>query len=597
NLSTNTNHDIKRGLNYCHQSTHKQSDTQKAQSERDRDSSSSRLSLFPAISFKQKKKKQTLLFSSCDLFSFHSSMHHSSTAVSGELIKPPPSTAPLQPLLDLITNVLSLLLLSSLTVRSFIGKWQILRSKLFSLHSSLSFLSESPHWSQNPLLHTLLPSLLSNLQRLNSLLHQCSAPSFSGGKLLMHSDLDIASSSLSTHISDLDLLLRSGVLHQNAIVLSLPAPTSDKDDIAFFIRDLFTRLQIGGAEFKKKSLESLLQLLTDSEKSARIIAKEGNVGYLVTLLDLHHHPLIREHALAAVSLLTLSSVDSRKTVFEEGGLGPLLRLLETGSPPLKTRAAVAIEAITADPETAWAISAYGGVTVLIEACRSGSLEVQEHIAGAISNIAAVEDIRTMLAEEGAVPVLIPLLTSCSSSVLSSSTGFIIQLGEFVKHGNVILQQISSSLLAKLTISDGNKRAISDCLISLIKLMESPKPAGLQEAATEAAKLLLTVRSNRKELMRDEKSVIRLVLMLDPRNERMVAKELPVMVVAAILSGGNNPARTKLISLGADRHLQSLEELEVSGAKKTLQRLAAGNRLKSMKAAIVEDLERVPSTFD
>uniref|UniRef100_A0A1J3GMD1 Vacuolar protein 8 n=1 Tax=Noccaea caerulescens TaxID=107243 RepID=A0A1J3GMD1_NOCCA len=571
-------------------------------------------------------------------------MHHSSAAVSGELTKPPPSTAPLQPLLDLITNVLSLLLLSSLTVRSFIGKWQILRSKLFSLHSSLSSLSESPHWSENPLLHTLLPSLLSNLQRLNSLSHQCSSASFSGGKLLMQSDLDIASSSLSTHISDLDLLLRSGVLHQNAIVLSLPASTSDKDDIAFFIRDLFTRLQIGGAEFKKKSLESLLQLLTDSEKSARIVAKEGNVGYLVTLLDLHHHPLIREHALAAVSLLTSSSVDSRKTVYEEGGLGPLLRLLETGSPPLKTRAAVAIEAITVDPETAWAISAYGGVTVLIEACRSGSIEVQEHTAGAISNIAAVDDIRTMLAEEGAVPVLLPFLISGSTSlqekaanfisllsssgeyfrdlivrerglqilihlvqassnpdtiehallaltqlsaidsvarVLSSSTGFIIQLGEFVKHGNVIVQQISSSLLSKLTISDGNKRAIADCLGSLIRLMESPKPAGLQEAATEAAKLLLTVRSNRKELIRDEKSVIRLVQMLDPRNERMVAKELPVIIVAAILSGGNNAARTKLMSLGADRHLQSLEEMEVSGAKKTLQRLAAGNRLKSI----------------
>ncbi|VYS52128.1 unnamed protein product [Arabidopsis thaliana] len=571
-------------------------------------------------------------------------MHPSSAAVSGELTKPP--TAPLQPLVDLITNVLSLLLLSSLTVRSFIGRWQILRSKLFTLNSSLSSLSESPHWSQNPLLHTLLPSLLSNLQRLSSLSDQCSSASFSGGKLLMQSDLDIASSSLSTHISDLDLLLRSGVLHQqNAIVLSLPPPTSDKDDIAFFIRDLFTRLQIGGAEFKKKSLESLLQLLTDNEKSARIIAKEGNVGYLVTLLDLHHHPLIREHALAAVSLLTSSSADSRKTVFEQGGLGPLLRLLETGSPPLKTRAAIAIEAITADPATAWAISAYGGVTVLIEACRSGSKQVQEHIAGAISNIAAVEEIRTTLAEEGAIPVLIQLLISGSSSVqektanfislisssgeyyrdlivrergglqilihlvqessnpdtiehcllalsqisametvsrvLSSSTRFIIRLGELIKHGNVILQQISTSLLSNLTISDGNKRAVADCLSSLIRLMESPKPAGLQEAATEAAKSLLTVRSNRKELMRDEKSVIRLVQMLDPRNERMNNKELPVMVVTAILSGGSYAARTKLIGLGADHYLQSLEEMEVPGAKKAVQRLAAGNRLKSI----------------
>lgn len=71
---------------------------------------------------------------------------------------------------------------------------------------------------------------------------------------MMQRDLDMASSFLSTHISDLDLLLRSGVFHQNTIVLSLPNPTSDKDNIAFFIRDLFTRIQIGGTEFKKKRL-------------------------------------------------------------------------------------------------------------------------------------------------------------------------------------------------------------------------------------------------------------------------------------------------------------------------------------------------------
>nr|POF27086.1 hypothetical protein CFP56_28919 [Quercus suber] len=41
-------------------------------------------------------------------------------------------------------------------------------------------------------------------------------------------------------------------------------------------------------------------------------------------------------------------------------------------------------------------------------------------------------------------------------------------------------------------------------------MESPKPVGLQESAAEALVSLLTVRSNRKELARDEKSVMRLM---------------------------------------------------------------------------------------
>ncbi|CAN6801868.1 hypothetical protein Bca4012_076224 [Brassica carinata] len=44
---------------------------------------------------------------------------------------------------------------------------------------------------------------------------------------------------------------------------------------------------------------------------------------------------------------------------------------------------------------------------------------------------------------------------------------------------------------------GNKRAISDCLRLLVRLMESPKSAGLQEVATEAPKSLLTVGLNQK----------------------------------------------------------------------------------------------------
>ncbi|KAF5746112.1 ARM repeat superfamily protein [Tripterygium wilfordii] len=565
------------------------------------------------------------------------------TTTANTLPSPPPSSGQPQTLLDLITGVLSALLLSSLSVGSFVGRWQVIRSKLSSLQSSLSSLSESPHWSQNPLLHTLLPSILSTLQRLHSLAEQCTLSSFAGGKLLMQSDLDSASSSLSNHLHDLDLLLRSGVLHQStAIVLSQPGPDSAKEDLGFFIRDLFTRLQIGGVEYKKKALESLLQLLKGDEKSAGVVAKEGNVGYLVSLLDVNSHPLIRELAVLAVSLLASSSDESRKIVFEEGGLGPLLRILETGSMVLKENSAIAVEALTADPENAWAISAYSGVSVLTEACRSGSQATQTHAVGALRNVAPVEDIKMALAEEGAVPVLLHILDTgtnaaqeragnciavlassgeyfrsqiiqerglqrlmhliqeLSSSdtiehilraisflsvsdsvarVLSSSTIFIIQLSEFIKHGHIFLQQIAASLLANLSISDGNKRSIPSCMGSLVKLMESPKPAGLQEAATNALVSLLTVRSNRKELVRDEKSVTRLVQMLDPTNE-LIIKKFPVMVAAAILSGGSQGCRKRLMAAGAYRHLQKLAEMEIAGAKKALQRLSP-NKLRSI----------------
>ncbi|XP_059661926.1 vacuolar protein 8 [Cornus florida] len=555
----------------------------------------------------------------------------------------PPSPPPQPQTLDHINHLLSDLLPSSLSITSFTGRWRLLHSKLCSLKSSVSEIVDSPQWSENPLVQTLLPNLLSTLQRIQTLSHQCSDPSYNVGKLLMQSDLDMATSWLSKHIQDIDLLHRSGVLRQsNAIVLSQPGPGSAKEDLGFFIRDLFTRLQIGGTEFKKKAMEHLLQLLADDEKSATLVAKEGNVGYLIRLLDLSANPLVREQAATAVSILATASDQSRKCVFEDGGLGPLLKIIESGSTAMKEKAAMAVEAITGDPDNAWAISAYGGVPVLIEVCRSGSLAAQSHAVGAIRNVATVEDIRNALGEEGVVPVLVQLLVSGTDSarekaanciailassgeyfralilqerglqrllqllhdssssdtlehvlraifilsnsestatILSCSTSFIIQIAELVKHGNILVQQISASLLANLSISDGNKRAISSCMGSLVKLMESSKPDGLQEVAARALVSLLTVRSNRKDLVRDEKSLMRLVQMLDPKIE-VVSKKFPVSVIGAIMAGGSEGCRKRLVVAGAQLQLQRLAETEVAGAKKALQRLS-GNRLRSI----------------
>ncbi|KAK4437386.1 hypothetical protein Salat_0072500 [Sesamum alatum] len=558
---------------------------------------------------------------------------------------PQPATAPPSPSesLEEITQLLSHLLPSTLSITCFASRWQVLRSKLASLKSLLSEISDSPHWSENPLLPPLLPALLSTLRRVQTLCQHCSDASFSRGKLLMQSDLDMAAGWLSKQINDLELLLRSGVLHQStAIVLSRPNPSSSKEELTFFIKDLFTRLQIGGLEFKRKGLESLIQLLSEDDKSAALVAKEGNVSCLISLLDLNAHDSLRELAVHAVSLLVSAGDLPRKIVFEEGALGSLLRIIECSSAPIKEKAAMAVESITADADNAWAISAYGGVPILIELCKSGSLTSQAHAIGAIRNVCPVEDIRVALAEEGAVPVLIQLLASGSASaqgkaancisilastseyfrnlllqekglqrllhlfhecptadtlehvlsaicslsasdtsyrVLSGSTMFIIRIAELIKHGNLRLQHISASLLAKLSITDSNKIAIAGCMGSLLKLMESVKPDAMQEVATKALVSLLSVKANRKELVRDEKNLIRLVQMLDSKND-VVSKKFPVAVVAAIMAGGSQGCRKKLIAAGVYGHLQRLAEMDVAGAKKALHRLS-GNRLTSI----------------
>ncbi|KVI02046.1 protein CELLULOSE SYNTHASE INTERACTIVE 1-like [Cynara cardunculus var. scolymus] len=550
---------------------------------------------------------------------------------------PPPSSAHT---LNQTTALLSILLPATFSVKSFIARWQVIRSKLAILKSSLYDISESTHWSENPLLQTLLPGLLSTLRRIQTLCDQCTDSNCTAGKLLMQSDLDMAAGWLSKQLDDLDLLIRSGVLCQStAIVLSQPAPGSSIEDLGFFIRDLFTRLQIGGVEFKRKAMECLLQLLVDDENAVTVVASEGNIRYLVHLLDVDDH---REQAVSAVSLLACASEHSRKTVFEEGGLGPLLRILEFGSISSKEKASVAIEAITGDIHNAWAISAYGGVPILLDVCRSGSLTAQSHAIGAIRNVASAEDIRSCLCEEDAVAVIVQLLVSGSAAaqekaanciaivtssskyfgtlliqekglerllhllhrssnpdtleyvlrsihslstsdsvcrLLSSSSTFIIQIAELIDHGNLTLQQISASILAKLFINDCNKRAVAGCMGSLVKLMEFVKPVGLQEAAMQALTSLLTVKQNRSYFTKDEKSMTSLVQMLDPLTES-VPKKFPVAVVYALMAGGSNSRRKRLVDAGAHNYLQLLSEMEVVGAKKALQRLS-GSRLKSI----------------
>uniref|UniRef100_A0A3Q7HB12 Uncharacterized protein n=1 Tax=Solanum lycopersicum TaxID=4081 RepID=A0A3Q7HB12_SOLLC len=513
-------------------------------------------------------------------------MHHTA--------EPPPQQPSTAQTLDQINKLLSHLLPFSLSIKSFTSRWQVLRSKLATVKSLLTEISDSPHWSENELLPTLLPNLLSTLVRVQTLCEECSDPEKTPGKLLMQSDLDMASGWLSKQIHHLDLLCRSGVLRQStAIVLSHPSSNSTKDDLVLYIRDVFTRIQIGGVEFKRKALESLIQLLSEDEKSAGLVAKEGQVGYLINLLDLNTDPSIREQAVLAVSMLVSMSEQARKCVFEEGALGPLLRIIESGSVTMKERAVLAVECITNDPENAWAISAYGGVSVLLDLCKSGSIAAQLHGVGAIKNVSTNEDVRIALAEEGAIPVLLQLMVSGKPSAQEKAANCIAILassGEYYR--DLLIQEKGLQRLVHLLHESSSSDTLEYVLRptftiqlaelikgSLVKLMESAKPDGLQEVAANALVSLLAVKSNRKELVKDEKSVMKLVQMLDSKNDA-VSKKFPVAVVAAIMAGGSQGCRKRLVEAGAYGHLQKLAEAEVVGAKKALQRLS-GNRLKSI----------------
>ncbi|KAJ6829099.1 uncharacterized protein M6B38_359835 [Iris pallida] len=572
-------------------------------------------------------------------------------------MSPPPesTTTPQSPseALELILHhLLPLLLVSSLSVKSFLSRWRTVHSHLSSLHSSLSQLQ--PAANPNPLLSDLLlnklPPLLLSLVPLSS---RCLDPSLPSGKLHLQSDLDIAISSLSQSLHHLTLLLlptqssSSSSSSDAAIVLSLPsASSSSRADLLLFLRDVFTRLQIGTADLKQSALDSLLQLFScSSEESAKIsllLADHCDLSVLVRLLDPSHPSLLRHHAASLLALLSSSSDPSRKALFEHGALGPLLRLLESGSNAVKEQAAAAVCSITSDPSNAWAVSAYGGVPALVAACRSGgSPAVRALAAGSLRNVCSVEDVRLAMVEEGAVAVLVDLLAtgnvlakknaalcvwslaaegddgvrvdifregglerlmrlvgeaadpeimehalrailalSASASVaraIASMPDFFIQLADLIRIGHSSIQQVAACLVSVVSPGDEVRRSMAGSLPALVKMLEYPKPATAQEMAANALTTLLTVRSNRKELAKEEKSIRRLVQMLDPRREE-VCKRYPVSVVLVLSASGG--CRRKLADAGACQYLQKLVETDVPGAKKALQRIT-GNRLKSL----------------
>ncbi|KAH9313705.1 hypothetical protein KI387_022332 [Taxus chinensis] len=541
--------------------------------------------------------------------------------------------------LAVIEQLLPLLLITCSQIKVFIGRWQIIRTRLDALKVCITDVSESPHWTENELLTDLLPGVHATLLQTRELTRRCTDGSYNG-KLLMQSDLDVVATKIKLHVHDLDLLIKTGVLKQsNAIVLAQPGPGAGREEVCLFARDLFARVQIGHTDFKRKALESLVLLLTEDPKNALLVAQEGDMACLVHVLECSSNAL---KDLAVVAVAVLAQTDGcRHGLVVEGALGPLVRMLETGGSACKEKAAVAIEGFTRDGENAWALAAYGGVPALIEVCRTGATGARAPAAGALRNVAGVEEIRKAMAEEGAIAVLLNLassdsihaqenaieclyalasndekmrqmiageggiqsllgllsepatpksqeliiraINSLSASIIAaktliSSSGFLKQLASVLKNGHSTVQQLAASAICNLSFNKETKKALGEagCIPPLVKMLES-KPSSSQEMAAQALSSLLVVETNRREFVKDDKSVSRLVQLLDPRNQT-VAKKFPLSALLALST--SKSCRKKIAMAGACQHLQKLAEMEVVGAKKILQRIA-GSRLRNI----------------
>ncbi|KAG1365409.1 importin subunit alpha-4-like [Cocos nucifera] len=316
---------------------------------------------------------------------------------------------------ELINSLIS----SSYSILSFPTKWQLIRDKLEQLNSSLVAAADGNSSTNNSALAAFLKPMITTLNDVQMLADRCSDEAYSGGKLLMRSNLDAVSSRLELIIKHLTQIYASAILSRSqAIVLTRPAVGANREDMRFYVKDLFSRLRIGDLDMRSQALTILKEILHEDQKYVRIVVLEttDSIGLLVNFLEFGDMG-IQEKAAGAVSVI--ASFDSYKGALVTGGaIAPLVRALEMGSEVGKEEAAQALRKLTENSDNAWSVAAHAGVTVLLKLC--GNADSSGELIGLacniLRNLSSVEEINKFMVEQGAVSIFTKLLKSKEEAI-------------------------------------------------------------------------------------------------------------------------------------------------------------------------------------
>jgi len=151
--------------------------------------------------------------------------------------------------LDAISSLVS----ASLSATLFPLKWQLIRDRLNRLHAGLADITV-PGGDENgedrcDVFANLLRDVAAAAQEARELVPRSQGRHYGGGKLRLRSDLDVLSAALDAHVARLDEVYASGALTRaRALVVPRPGAGATRDDVLFYVRDLFARLRVGGSE-------------------------------------------------------------------------------------------------------------------------------------------------------------------------------------------------------------------------------------------------------------------------------------------------------------------------------------------------------------
>ncbi|KAM0943927.1 putative armadillo-like helical protein [Dioscorea sansibarensis] len=304
---------------------------------------------------------------------------------------------------------------SSYSTKLFCHKWQLLRDKLQLLNSALETADKCGNSGENSVLVQLLQSLVSTTTDIHELVGKCSNGLYSGGKLQMNRDLDVAASELELHVNSLNEIYASGALKPaRALVVSRPGAGARREDVKFYLEDLLTRLQVGDAEMKTQALATINEMLHEDEKHARILVMEvaDSVDVLLRVLE-SKQVSIQEHAAEAISVIAGQGSCYRGILLNAGIISPLIEFADSASETVKERVTRALEKMTENADNCWSVSAHGGVTVMLKILGEvgASVELISSACGVLRNLINVHEIKRFMMEHGLVSLLINLLRS------------------------------------------------------------------------------------------------------------------------------------------------------------------------------------------
>ncbi|KAI3455089.1 hypothetical protein Pfo_011752 [Paulownia fortunei] len=539
----------------------------------------------------------------------------------------------IDPVLTNIQQLLHSLLESTSHVQILKCKWSLVTTKLTTLKDRLSDLSIPTAAAENPLSSDLLRSVSATCSAVSSLSALCHSPTPPGGKLKTQNEVDSLSAKLDAHINDLEVLVKSGFLSENAAVSSAIVSFSRRESVRAEARNLIARLQIGSNESKSSALDLLLGLLQEDDKNVLIAVAQGIVPILVHLLDSSCSSEIKEKTVTAIA--KISTVDSSKHVLLAEGLvllNNLLRVLESGSVFAKEKSCIALKVLSNSKENARAVVSRGGISSLLEVCQEGTPNSQALAAGVLRNLAVFEEIKENFIEENAALTLLGLCNSGTALAQENSIGCLCNLVsgnddlkllvareggiECVKNFwdsaptaqniEVVVQMVrtlaSCPNIAEFLVANGFLNRIVGVLnfgvlgvriaaakalydlaynnktrkelgemgcIPLLVRMLDSKAVEEKEAAAKVLLMLMNYVGNRRIFRKEEKGIVSAVQLLDPLVKNLDKKYF-VSILASLVH--SKKCRKQMVAAGACVYLQKLVDSDVDGAKKLLDSL-------------------------